>query len=133
MIRIRRRERRLNELIIISRRKREKNIYLFNQFSVAAVSGPISPPRWMNGKFPAASCTTLTNSCQNRDRYRWRKRRGASWSAAYKTMYDISTQPCIVSMNQSNDRKLNLNLLCSSWAASYPLQIQYKYIWNSTG
>ena len=34
--------------------------YLFNQFSVAAVSGPISP-RWMNRKYSAAVCTNITN------------------------------------------------------------------------
>ena len=39
----------------------------FDQFPVTAVSGPISP-RWMNGKCPAALCTTITNSCQERER-----------------------------------------------------------------
>ena len=34
--------------------------YLLNKFSVAAVSGPISP-RWMNGKCSAAVCTNITN------------------------------------------------------------------------
>ena len=41
---------------------------MFNQFSAAAVSGPISP-RWTTGKCPAALCKTITISCQNREHF----------------------------------------------------------------